>query len=159
MSEFFKLYISLMIFWVLLTVSLEFDVLVYGVIFSGVIALFSYRLQKENKIVLPRIRVLVRYSLFLVVEILLSSVKHIGRILKSHEDRIAFIEIGLQGLSEFEIVMAANFITLTPGTVTVDLSDHRITVVTMLSEGEEVLAVKNSLERIFSRIFRGRKAI
>ncbi|OPL07840.1 MAG: hypothetical protein AVO33_02930 [delta proteobacterium ML8_F1] len=159
MLEIIKLYISLIIFWILLTVSVSFSNLVYGMIFSGIIAFYSYRLQKQNKIILPRLGVLIRYSLFLVVEILLSSVRHIGRILKSQEERIVFIEIGLRGLSEFEAVMAANFITLTPGTVTVNLADHRITVVTMLSEGEDARVVKNSLEKIFSRIFGRRMAI
>jgi len=123
--------VYLMIGWLVFTHNVAFFSLLLGFIFSFIIALFTYDIfiEKEEvarQALIPRISPLLIYPFVLIFKIYLSSFKMIPAILtRKINPRIVHFRTRLK--SDLARVILANSITLTPGTLTLDLyGDHLI---------------------------------
>jgi len=121
----------LIIGWLVFTWNLSFFSLLIGFLFSFIIALFTYNIfiEKEEvarRALIPRISLLLIYSLVLIFKIYLASFKMVPAVLtKKIDPRIVHFRTRLK--SDSARVALANSITLTPGTLTLDLNnDHLI---------------------------------
>lgn len=91
------------------------------------------------------------YIAWLLKEMIVANivvVKHIWLGNKSISPVLTTIKF--EPMSDFQNVLYANSITLTPGTVTVELSDHHITVHSLLEENIRTLEQGDMCKRISS---------
>jgi len=122
----------LMAGWILFTGTLALFSLLLGFIFSFCVAFFTYNIFIEEKeaarrALLPQVHLFLIYIGVLLFEIYLASFKMILAILTSHiNPRVVHFRTKLK--SELARVILANSITLTPGTLTLDLDEDHLIV-------------------------------
>jgi len=122
----------LMVGWILFTGTLALFSLFLGVVFSLCVALFTYSIfieerEAARRSLLPRMYLLFVYLGVLVFKIYLASFKMALSIISSNiNPRIVHFRTRLK--SELARVILANSITLTPGTLTLDLDEDHLIV-------------------------------
>ncbi|BDD86500.1 Na+/H+ antiporter subunit E [Desulfofustis limnaeus] len=127
--------------------------------FIGYLALwFSQPLYQETSYFkkLPKTINLIGYFL---VELLVSNLKVLWDIITpGHINRPGIIGVPLAARTDLEIFVVANLLSLTPGTLSVDLSEDRTTLyvhVMFLDDVEQTRqAIKNGLERRVLEVMR-----
>ena len=154
MKERIKLFAFLMAFWMLLTFEINSYVMLFGVLFSMITTIFSFKLLEENKVVFPKLSVVIKYTFYLIKEILVSSFMHIRRILSNEEERIAVIDLGFKNQNRFVLVLMANFITLTPGTLALDVEEDKIKILAIESSLRQREDIEKGIYEIFYKIFK-----
>jgi len=150
-----------MILWLLFTFSFDPFSLLLGGIFSLVIAIVTHDLfiEKEEKIhkgALPRFEFFLFYVFVVLWEIYLASFYVVYQVITMKIDP-GIVNIKTRLKSKFAQAFLANSITLTPGTVTIDLqkdtlSVHWLTVKTHDSH-KAAKIIKGSYEALLGRIF------
>ncbi|MCD6472389.1 Na+/H+ antiporter subunit E [Candidatus Aerophobetes bacterium] len=124
--------VYLMIGWLAFTCNIAPFSLLLGFLFSFTLALFTYDIFIEKREVarralIPRISPLLIYPFVLIFKIYLSSFKMIPAILTMEiNPRIVHFRTRLK--SEIARALLANSITLTPGTLTLDLYEDYLIV-------------------------------
>ena len=156
--------ILLFLFWIILNGRFTLDwgmlqVVVTGVILVGGVGVFAskalgYKLSYEIRL-WKKLPLLIKYAFLLVKEIVKSSLKMISIILsKNKKYEPAIIKFTTPLKSGVARVILANSITLTPGTITADLTDGCFTVHCIdsaFAEGIEDCDFVKLLERIEKR--------
>lgn len=156
LKEFSKLFFTLFIFWMFLTLDFTFINILIGCFLSVAIYLVSYRIffaKTRYKIVTPNAFQLARYLLFLIVEIHTSSFIHIKRILKNNSSPI-ILELNLDTENPFIITLIANSITMTPGTITLEVKKNRLIVLSLIDDHQSAEKIIGDMEEKFQRHFR-----
>lgn len=154
MKRYFKLCIYLLLFWIILINDVSTITIAIGILISLVIAYFSQKLLDSHEIKIPRVIVLLKYIYNLIKEVMLSSISHIGRIISTEDENIVEIDLYLEHESIFELVMMANFITLTPGTLALDVNTNHIKVIAITSKNKDKASVEKKLVELFTKIFK-----
>ena len=149
-----KLFIYLLIFWLLLTINFGIINIVIGITLCSITTYFSKKLLDDYNIVIPKISVIIKYIVNLLYEIFLSSFKHIFRILSKEEEDILEIDLYLEHESILDLVMMANFITLTPGTLSLNVSENHINLIAMGSSQKDRKNIEKNLTELFEKIFK-----
>jgi len=115
----------LMLLWIMFSFSLDFFSLLLGGTISCVIAFLTYDLFLEEhevyrKNLFPRLELFLLFLLTLLVKIYLASFDTAGRVISGKIDpKIIRIRTRLE--SDLAQTVLANAITLTPGTLTIDI--------------------------------------
>jgi multicomponent Na+:H+ antiporter subunit E len=118
--------------WLLFNGNLSYFSVLLGLLFSFIIALFSYGIfieerEAHRRGLLPRIYLLPLYFFVLLFKVYLASFKIIPCVLRMEiNPRIVHFRTRLK--SELARVVLANSITLTPGTLTLDLNEDHLVV-------------------------------
>ncbi len=154
MKRYFILWIYLLLFWIILINDISAITIGIGVVISIVITYFSQKLLDSHEIIIPRLVVLLKYAYNLIKEVMLSSISHIGRIISTEDENIVEIDLYLKHESIFELVMMANFITLTPGTLALDVEKNHIKVIAITSKNKDKESVEKKLIELFNKIFK-----
>lgn len=138
-------------FWFMLSGHTETLLIVLGLLST----LFTIFLSRRMKIIdhesypLHLSARLLRYSPFLVKEIILANVDVIKRILTpGHYISPTIVTLPASQKNDLSKVIYANSITLTPGTVTLDLSGDELIVHALSEEGAEDLQTGRMAEAI-----------
>ena len=152
--------ILLFLFWIILNGRFTLDwgmlqVVLTGVILIGAVSAFSYKilgykLSTELRF-WKKLPLLIKYFLLLVKEIISSSLKVISLVFsKSKKYEPVVIKFKTNLKTDVAKVILANTITLTPGTITADLTDDCFTIHCLDASFEEDEAHKfvELLERI-----------
>ena len=152
----------LMSFWLVLSQNLQPASLFAGVLFSFLVTLLSY-----NFFIMPdegihgsaiwTIWLLLVYILVLFYEMFLASLDVIYRVITMDiNPEIVMIKTDIK--SDLGIVLLANSITLTPGTITIDIEDDHLYVHWLYARtthfGHAAELIKGRFERWLRRIFR-----
>jgi len=122
----------LMVGWLLFSGTLELASLITGVFFSLVVALLTYRFfiaenEAGRRALFPRVHLLVVFALLLVFKMYVASFKVLFDLLRGRVNpRIVHFRTRLK--SDVARVILANAITMTPGTVSIDLDDDHLVV-------------------------------
>jgi len=154
-------FIFLMGLWLLFTFSFDPFSLLLGGVFSFLISLLTYDLfvEQEERIqrgMLPRFELLIFYILVMVWEIYVASFNVVYRVI-TMKINPGLITIKTRLKSKFAQALLANSITLTPGTVTVDLKDNDLLVHWLVVETKDrskaAKKIKGSYENQLGRIF------
>ncbi len=95
---------------------------------------------------------------FFLWELLLSSVKVAWDVIRPvPQNKPALIEVPLTVKSDFEILLLTNLISLTPGTLSVDVTEDRETLIVhaMFADDAEAIIddIKNGFERLIMGVF------
>lgn len=121
--------ILLFAFWLILNGRITWEIVLIGLVLSGAITwlmniLFGYSPKKDLK-VLKKIPLFLKYLAVLLWEIIKANLAVIGVILKGNkavEPYLVSFESGLK--YKATRFLLANSITLTPGTITVEIKDE-----------------------------------
>ncbi len=118
--------VLLFLLWITLNGKVTLEIAVIGIIISVAIKLFSKRFLEEDssKISIKNLFKGIIYLVVLLAEIVKSSIQVVKFTLAKDieiEPQIKFFRVPLK--SDFSKMMLANSITLTPGTITVNIED------------------------------------
>jgi multicomponent Na+:H+ antiporter subunit E len=116
--------------WVILNEKLGWQQIVTGCILSlAVLAFTNTQLLMEDyrHIYSIRLYTLIRYFIYLIGQIYKSGFTAIARIIRGH-DAVQFNDYASTLDNDLSLTLLANAITLTPGTVTVDLDNQVLQV-------------------------------
>ena len=153
--------ILLFLFWIILNGRFTLDwgmlqVVITGIILTGGVGLFAhkvlgYKFSSELRL-WKKLPLLICYALLLIKEIILSSFKMMAIVLnKNKKYEPTLIKFTPPLKTEIARVILANSITLTPGTITADITDSCFTVHCIdasFADGIESCAFVKLLERI-----------
>jgi multicomponent K+:H+ antiporter subunit E len=149
--------VFLWLVWLLLTNSVTPGHLLLGALLALALPLFTVRFWPDR----PRLRKplhLLRYIAVLFWDIILANLT-VARLILGPTARLrpAFIRLPLELRNEFAIVMLANTISLTPGTVSADLSPDRRTLLIHALDVEDpaqaIARIKQRYEKPLQEIF------
>ncbi|WP_430885760.1 Na+/H+ antiporter subunit E [Fusibacter sp. JL216-2] len=150
-------YIVLLLFWLVLSGTFDARVLITGLFAAAVVLLASeYSLKKfESSHVFIRYHYHILWFFGIVlIEIFLAAYQHIQRVLAG-EDRSVIFELDLSVEDEFAIALIANAITLTPGTLTMQVHDQTLTILGFADSIEEVDEIKRVVIEKYQKPFLG----
>ena len=142
--------LSLAVTWLLLSGHYNALLLVLGAVSCGT-ALAVYRgMDTGDAGWMSRLRPLpqLRYFGWLMVEIVKSNILVIGAILDSSRVKGEQFEVDTGRLDDLGKVIYANSITLTPGTVTMDIGEKTLTVHSLVAEARVALDSGDMLRRV-----------
>lgn len=148
-----------MTFWYILSGYLEFFYIGAGIVCCCIVTLISGDLALRSGVSISRTtRVFIRFALYiprLLVAILHANLDVAYRVLHPKMPiNPGFIVVDTPFQSDVQRTSFANAVTLTPGTVTVDVVDGRFIVHALVLEaGEEDLLNKRDIERDLARVF------
>ncbi len=158
MRTWFLLNVLLTIVWVALTGSYSYMNFTFGyVIGYGVIWILGRRDQgKKYVTLLPKV---VNFVFFFLHQIVKANLQVAFDVITPHDYmKPGIVRVPLDASTDFEITMLANFISLTPGTLSLDVSnDKKVLYVHCMyleSEAAFVHEVKNGFERRLLEIMR-----
>jgi multicomponent Na+:H+ antiporter subunit E len=118
--------------WLLFTGTVAAFPLLLGLFFSTVIALLTYHLfieerEAARRVLIPRIYLLVGYLVLIMFKVYLASFRIAWKVVTGNiTPRIVHFRTRLR--SDLARVALANSITLTPGTLTLDLDEDHLIV-------------------------------
>jgi len=144
-----------MFFWLMLNMSMNPINLAGGVAVGAFVTLLSKGiLYNENGYWYKPIRVgrLIVYLLRLIGEIFKSSVSYIARIIKKDSIPIV-VQVELRVDDPLVISIIANSITLTPGTITVDVDENKLTVISLKDINSSRESVIDEIHEKFESYF------
>lgn len=122
------MYLLYFIVWIIFAGDITLEICIFGAVIAAVIFAFTckfmdYSIEKEKKNLKKSFQFL-HYIAVLVKEILLANVQTIKMILSEKEEvKPTLVDFKTDIKSETGKVLLANSITLTPGTITVELDD------------------------------------
>ena len=151
----------LMSFWLVLSLNLQPASLLIGALFSFLIALFSYDffIKPDEGIRGKTIRtiwLLLVYVFVLLYEMFLASLDVVYRVITMDiNPEVVMIKTDIK--SDLGIVLLANSITLTPGTITIDIEGDHLYVHWLYARtthfGRASELIKGRFEHWIGRIF------
>lgn len=138
-----ELFILMIIIWFILSGIFQFQFIMYGFFSSAIISFFMLKhLYIENKITKDEYFILhinyirfILYLIWLLKEIIISSIE-VSKIVISKKNRIepAIIWFKANYQNPMAKVLLANSITLTPGTITIDMFENGVYSVHSLND-------------------------
>lgn len=127
------MYLLYFIVWIIFAGDITLEICIFGAVVAAVIFAFTckfmdYSIEKEKKN-LKRAFQFLHYIIVLVKEILMANMQTIRLILSEKEEiQPTLVTFQTDLKSETGKVLLANSITLTPGTITVELQDSEYMV-------------------------------
>lgn len=115
--------------WLIFAGSITMEICLFGLIIAAAIFIFTckfmdYSVEKEKKMIKKAGKFL-RYVIVLIKEILLANVQTIRLILSEKEEvKPVLVDFETDLTTEMGKVLLANSITLTPGTITVEVDEN-----------------------------------
>ncbi len=150
--------ILLMLIWVFLTGSYTFENFSFGFILSFLILWIISRKTDQNKYykILPRI---IGFFFFFLWEMVKANIQvAIEVITPTHNMKPGIVSVPLDAKTDVEITFLANLITLTPGTLSLDVStDRKVLYVHSMyvhNKQEFINDIKNGFEKRLLAILR-----
>ncbi len=129
----YKLFLVILIFWFLISWNLRVETIFFGLLASTIVTIASKDVLYDNEgfmykgIKLHRLAI---YLFFLFIEIFKSTFTYISAVISGKYEPIIF-KIELDLLDPVQVGIVANSITLTPGTISVDVVGSTILVMTL----------------------------
>lgn len=138
--------------WVVITGSFTIINLVFGFVL-GALALFLIRNQVGGSGYMQRGWLITKLILFFLLE-LLKSAWRVGTLVLYPRMNIkpGIFAYHLRATSDFEITLLANMITLTPGTLSVDVSEDRSTLYVHALDCSDPQAARADIAQGFERM-------
>lgn len=149
--------VLLVVVWAAITGTFNLPNLVLGAVVAS-LALWLLRDRAGSPRLLRRIRAILRLSVLFAYELMLSAINVATQVLSPRLAlRPGIVAVPLDLQSDLEITILANLITLTPGTLSVDVSeDRRLLYVHALdaSDREALIAsIKSGFEKRVREVF------
>ncbi|MGM0944084.1 MAG: Na+/H+ antiporter subunit E [Bacteroidota bacterium] len=148
----------LSLIWVAITGTFTVQNFVFGFILSFFLLWITSTNRRENKY-FTRIPKLIGFILFFLYELIKANVEVAYDVITpKHFMKPGIVKIPLDAKSDLEITLLANLISLTPGTLSLDVSDDRKVLYVhamYVNDREEFIAdIKNGFEKRLLEITR-----
>lgn len=143
-----RLSLALLVMWLLLENSISFSTVFFGVFLGWLIPLISHQLWPEEYRPMKYL-LFFRFSLVVLMDIVRASF-HVARLIlgSSRKLRPAFVTFPLALKDNFSITVLANTVSLTPGTVSSEVSrDKRFLLIHALDVENEEALIKSIRDR------------
>jgi multicomponent Na+:H+ antiporter subunit E len=157
--SFFLWNILLAVNWALLTGDFNLENLAAGFVIGFLLLLLLRRAVGQTGY-FPKVRNAIAFGFHFVWDLLMANLSVARTVLLEPRDKInpAFLAIPLEAKTDAEIAVLANLITLTPGTLSLDVSTDRSVLYIHTLDVEDVDAlrveIKKSLERGLLEVMR-----
>lgn len=127
------MYIIFFLIWIIFNGQFTLEIALFGLVVSGLIYLFICKFMdyspKTDLIILKKTLALLHYGVILLIEILKANLVVFKMTYSAkYEFEPAIVHFKAPLKSKFAKVLLANSITLTPGTITVNLENDEYTV-------------------------------
>jgi multicomponent Na+:H+ antiporter subunit E len=137
--------------WMFIKVSYDPISFIKGYIF-GLLVIFVLRRYFNSRFYLVRLWSFIKLIFIFIRELILSNVAIVKIVLKPRLDmRPAIFAMGTELTKDWQIMLLSNLITLTPGTLVIDVSeDNKTLFIHAMNIGEvedEINSIKNSFEK------------
>lgn len=149
--------LALSLIWLLLNNSFEAGHIVLGILFGIFIPWFTAAFWQEE-VVVRRPWLLTKFVVVVIYEIIVANIA-VARLILTQQRKLkpGFLHVPLELDSPLAISLLANTISLTPGTVTCDLSDDQKSLLIHalhIEDAEATVAeIKNHFEKPLKEIF------
>jgi multicomponent Na+:H+ antiporter subunit E len=148
----------LAIIWVMATGTLTEENFIFGFFISFVI-LWIITFKKEERKYFNVIPKLIGFSIFLVWEIIIANFQSMKELfLPKSKLEPAIVKFPLDAKSDLEISFLANIVSITPGTLIMDVSDDKkviyIHVMNMTDKEEFIKEIKHKFEKPLLELMR-----
>ncbi|MFW6148501.1 MAG: Na+/H+ antiporter subunit E [Atribacterota bacterium] len=160
--RFILTFLFLMLFWLILSLNFQFPSIIIGIVISLFISVLSYNLfiqgnEGIHSKIIGTVWYLFIYVFVLLYEMFLASLDVVYRVATMDiNPEIVMIKTDIK--SDLGILLLANSITLTPGTITVDTEGEYIYVHWLYARttnfGHASELIKGRFEQWLERIFR-----
>ncbi|AGX06003.1 MULTISPECIES: Na+/H+ antiporter subunit E [Bacillaceae] len=142
--------------WMFLKVSYDPVTFLVGYFF-GLLIIFAFRRFFDSRFYLLRVAAVLNLLLIFMRELILSNIAILKVILKPKLDiRPGIFALETELTEDWEITVLSGLITLTPGTLVIDVSDdNRILYIHAMDIGdvhESVSSIKNSFEKAIMEV-------
>lgn len=149
------MFVSLFVFWIILSGEISKRQVILGSISSLIVMIISDVLlnkSRSSRVKVQRAYRIIWFSCLVAVEIFKAAYEHIIRVVSGSElPRVIHVKLDVK--DEFSIAMISNAITLTPGTVTVEVSYNRLTIIGFANTEKEISAIKNTILNVYQKPF------
>jgi multicomponent Na+:H+ antiporter subunit E len=154
----FALNILLAFVWQALTATFTLPSLVSGFVIGYGALWLAQPLFGDRSPYFLRVFRIIRLTLFFLWELLVSSIRVAWDVVTpTHYSNPKIIEMPLDVESDFEILLVTTLISLTPGTLSLDVTPDRKTLIVhaMFADDPDalVLELKNGMERMVKEVF------
>jgi|LGOV01.1.fsa_nt_gb multicomponent Na+:H+ antiporter subunit E len=149
-----KLILALLIFWFLLTGEFTYYNIIIGVLIVLFIVYISDVILGDDNQMVGRIKVgnFSKFILFVIIDIYKASLTHMVKIIKNNS-RPIIIYVELETKNTFIASLIANAITLTPGTITLEIEENcKLKVLTIIEKEEEIEKIKKNIIRRYEKV-------
>lgn len=148
-----QFYAVLLIFWIALFERVDFQIILIGLVFSIITIYYVEKILlkmsffESSEMNIPKLAI---YFVVLLFEIFISSLKTIPQILSLNVNP-DIVEITTEIKNTSKKCILANSITLTPGTVTIDIDENKLKVLWLNCESKDSAIagdlIKGTLEK------------
>ncbi|MBE0700347.1 MAG: Na+/H+ antiporter subunit E [Acholeplasmataceae bacterium] len=152
----YKLFFFILTFWFLLNFNFKLETILFGILIAFIVTLASHQvLYDENGfrykgVYLSR---MIFYVFILFTEIFKSAFLYIANLISKKYEPVVF-KIELNLLDPVQVGIVANSITLTPGTITVDIIDHTILVMMLAKPGTSQEELERPIRMKFEKLLK-----
>ncbi|MCR3906353.1 MAG: Na+/H+ antiporter subunit E [Tenericutes bacterium] len=151
-----KFFIVMLVFWFILNFNFELTTILFGIIISFFVSIFAYEiLHDEHGFRYKGIKIhrLLFYFVVLFIEIFKASFVYIVNLISKQYEPVIF-KIVLDLEDPVQVAIVANSITLTPGTITVDIVDHTIFVMVLAKPGATRAELEKPIREKFEKLLK-----
>jgi multicomponent Na+:H+ antiporter subunit E len=145
--------------WFVFHLQFDLKILISGLIASLAMTLFTSSVvydQSGFKFKNISLWLLIRYLFVLIIEIFKSSWTYIFTIFNQRFEVVVF-DMVLSFRDPIKVAMVANSITLTPGTVTVDVNQETITIMAFVDKGTTQAQIEAPIRKRFESLLKEKK--
>jgi multicomponent Na+:H+ antiporter subunit E len=145
--------------WFVFHLQFDLKILIAGLVASLAMTLFTSSVvydQSGFKFKNISLWLLIRYLFVLIIEIFKSSWSYILTIFHQRFEIVVF-DMVLSFTDPIKVALVANSITLTPGTVTVDVNQQTITVMAFVDKGTTQAQIEAPIRERFEALLRDKK--
>lgn len=151
-----KLFLILFGLWLLFNFNLQLQTVFFGIIISLIVTILSHNIlynKKGFRYKNLKVTTLIFYMGVLFVEIFKSAFFFIKNLLKGGYEPVVF-KLELDLYDPVQVGIIANSITLTPGTITIDVVGHTIYVMTLAKPGTTAAELEEPIRSKFERLLK-----
>jgi multicomponent Na+:H+ antiporter subunit E len=145
--------------WFIFHLQFDLKILISGLVASLAMTLFTSSVvydQSGFKFKNISLWLLIRYFFVLIIEIFKSSWGYILTIFHQRYEVVVF-DLVLSFRDPIKVAMVANSITLTPGTVSVDVNQETITVMAFVDKGTTQAQIEAPIRERFEALLKDKK--
>lgn len=152
-------FLTMLGLWFVFHLQFDLKILVSGVVASLAMTLFTSSVvydQSGFRFKNISLWLLIKYLVVLIIEIFKASMGYILIFFHQRYEVIVF-DLVLAFRDPLKVALVANSITLTPGTVSVDVNDQTITVMAFVDKGTTQAQVEGSIRQRFEAMLKDKK--
>lgn len=149
----YKLFLFILLFWFLLNLNFYVETIIFGILIAAAVTVLAFPvLHNEKGFLYHNVKLthMIFYVFFLFIEIFKAAFIYSWHLMFSKFEPVVF-KIELAVVDPVLVGIVANSITLTPGTITVDIVDNTIFVLTLAKAGTSQAVLEKPIREKFEK--------